>query len=173
MSDGSLIIGVRKKGKFGKQVTKSHTKLKNTAARKQDPQADYCVELKDGTIDIMAVSSLFKVLGKGDAREKIEAICKADGILPPWKAGEISKYHNVSRLEKDPNQRRALADTQADFSAENRMKQPEGSRDEDAANDDDALENRGDAVRDRDVWRAKRRRRTGALISKKSVRGSE
>ncbi|KAF4486600.1 hypothetical protein CGGC5_v005953 [Colletotrichum fructicola Nara gc5] len=94
-------------------VTKSHTKCKNTAAGKKNPSADCCVKFGSKGIQILTVSSLSKVVGSSSARAMIENVCSRDNISPPWKAGNISEYHDPSRLEKDPLRRRHLQETQA------------------------------------------------------------
>ncbi|KDN68706.1 hypothetical protein CSUB01_11678 [Colletotrichum sublineola] len=108
-------------------VTRSQTKRKNTAAGKKDASADCCVKFKQKGIQILTLSSLRRVLGHGDANNKIEEVCERDGFPPPWKAGNISEFHDKSVLEKDPAKRRALADAQAAPSARNRLNQPEQS----------------------------------------------
>lgn len=100
-------------------VTKSQTKLRNTAARNKKPNADCCVEFTNGKIEILTLSSFRKVLGETSAMIKVKEVCKRDGILPPNEAGCVSEYFDPSKLEKDPAKRRQMEEEQATKTAEN------------------------------------------------------
>ncbi|KAE9566113.1 hypothetical protein CGMCC3_g17713 [Colletotrichum fructicola] len=121
-------------------VTKSHTKCKNTAAGKKNPSADCCVKFGSKGIQILTVSSLSKVLGSSSARAKIEDVCSRDNISPPWKAGNISEYHDPSRLEKDPVRRRHLQETQAASATDKHPDQRKQGMDEAMGKGQGALE---------------------------------
>lgn len=96
-------------------VTKSRGQRQNEAARTKIPAADCCVRFT-GTkgIRILTLSSFKKVLGVGDAKTQIKAVCHKDGILPPWDYGYLSSYYNPAEIEKDPVQRRAIEDSQTE-----------------------------------------------------------
>ncbi|KAJ0335480.1 hypothetical protein KNSL1_013586 [Colletotrichum chrysophilum] len=121
-------------------VTKSHTKCKNTAAGKKNPSADCCVKFGSKGIQILTVSSLSKVLGSSSARAMIEDVCSRDNISPPWKAGNISEYHDPSRLEKDPVRRRHLQETQAASATDKHPEQRKQGMDEAMGKGQGALE---------------------------------
>ncbi|KAL1898085.1 hypothetical protein Cpir12675_002033 [Ceratocystis pirilliformis] len=205
-ADGSLIVGVRKQGRFGTQVcietqendgrmirrlesasevgllqvqrywkmnsfkdlaqgqsqwshkdrsdfdqllwiTKSQTKLKNTAANNKSPSADCCVKFRNKGIQILSVTSLTKVLGPSSARAEIEKVCKRDNVLPPWKAGWVSQYSDPSKIEQDPAHRRALRDAQANLSAHNHLDQRKRSLHGDAEKESRAVKQLEDRVR--------------------------
>ncbi|KAI8218489.1 hypothetical protein K4K55_012789 [Colletotrichum sp. SAR 10_96] len=89
---------------------------------------------------ILTVSSLSKVLGSSSARAMIEDVCSRDNISPPWKAGNISEYHDPSRLEKDPVRRRHLQETQAASATDKHPEQRKQGMDEAMGKGQGALE---------------------------------
>ncbi|KAE9566320.1 hypothetical protein CGMCC3_g17522 [Colletotrichum fructicola] len=140
-ADGSLIIGTRKQGRFGTRVcvetrendgriirrlqSASETGLsevekyrKMTGAKDlAEGQSQWSCDDRDDFKELLWVTkshtNLSKVVGSSSARAMIEDVCSRDNISPPWKAGNISEYHDPSRLEKDPVRRRHLQETQA------------------------------------------------------------
>ncbi|KAB5515640.1 hypothetical protein GE09DRAFT_1294599 [Coniochaeta sp. 2T2.1] len=127
MDDGTLILGLRRRGKIGHQVcvevedngritrmlkTGSEVGLLDVQLYKgdseddwknlgkvRDPNADCCVKFKKGGIQMGCVSKFVKLLGPTSAKQMIEKVCRRDGVAPPWEA-EIVTQSNDPRTER-------------------------------------------------------------------------
>lgn len=94
-------------------ITRSQTKLRNTAAGRRDPEAYCCVEFKENGVQLLTVSRFESVVGKSDARQHIQYVCQRDDFPVPWKTGPVATYDDAAKLEKDPERRRQMNDMQA------------------------------------------------------------
>jgi hypothetical protein len=103
-------------------VTKSQIQRKNLAAGERLPNADCFVRFHKKGLNILALSSLNRVLGRTSANHRVKEVCQRDGIPPPWEAGHVSEYYDPSKVGKNSARRRAMKDEQAEASSEGHRK---------------------------------------------------